>query len=184
MCFFLAMCGETPTEHLERRMKCNSQSVRDRVQAQAQAIVRMNRRRQWLSRTRLHPREYEGACVRVRAPRPPQINRLAHGLGDRDKAVIGASVAVLALDFLALQPATPRGIHDSEQSAGVASPGQAEELARPQGAETGNQEDRAVTNDVKTSQQLSVHLDGKNRLVGLFDLGNDGLARDISLQDL
>ena len=63
----------------------------------------MNRRRQWLSRTRLHPREHEGIGVRVRTPRPPQVNRLAHGLGDRDKAVIGASVAVLAFDFLALQ---------------------------------------------------------------------------------
>jgi len=32
---------------------------------------------------------------------------MAHGLGDRDKAVIGATIAVLALNFLALQPATP-----------------------------------------------------------------------------
>src|SRR5271157_1220015 len=109
----------------------------------------MNRRRQCLSRTRLHPREHKGAWIRVRAPRPPQVNGLAHGLGDRYKAVIGASVAVLALDFLALEPPTPRSIHDSEQSAGVASPSQAKELARPQGAETGNQEDGAVTNAVK-----------------------------------
>jgi len=94
-------------------MKWNSQSVSDRLQAQAQPIVRVNRRRQWLSRTCLHPREHEGACVRVRAPRRPQVNRLAHGLGDRDQAVIGASIAVLALDFLAPQPPTPRAIHDT-----------------------------------------------------------------------
>ena len=50
-----------------------------------------------------------------------------------------------------------------------------------EGAETGIQEDRAVTDAAKTSQQLCIHLDGKNRLVGLFDLGNDGLASDISL---
>lgn len=144
----------------------------------------MNRRRQRLSGTRLHRREHKGIGVRVRAPRPPQVNRLAHRLWDRDKPVIGTPVAVLAFDFFALQPATPRGIHDSEDIAGVASPSQTEEFARPQGAETGNQKDGAVTDAVETGQQLGVHLDGKNRLVGFLDLGNDGLARDISLQDL
>src|SRR5258708_14049208 len=72
VCFLLAMRGEASPEHLKRRMKCHSQSVRDRVQAEAQPIVRMNRHREWLSCTRLHPREHEGMDVRVRAPRPPQ----------------------------------------------------------------------------------------------------------------
>lgn len=75
---------------------------------QAQPIVWMDRCRQYLSRTRLHPREHEGIGIgiRIRTSRPPQVNRLAHGLGDRDKPVIGTSVAVLAFDFLALQPTT------------------------------------------------------------------------------
>jgi hypothetical protein len=98
-----------------------------------------------------------------------------------DKPVTGAAVAVLALDFLALQLATPRSIHDSEHITGVAPPSQAEKLAWPQGAETSNQENGTVADAVKTGQQLSVHLDGKNRLIGLLDLGNDGLASDISL---
>ena len=40
MCFFLAMGGEAPPEDLKRRMKCNAEQVRDRVQAQAQPIIR------------------------------------------------------------------------------------------------------------------------------------------------
>jgi hypothetical protein len=34
VCFFLAMRGESPPEHLKRRMKYNFESVRDRIQAQ------------------------------------------------------------------------------------------------------------------------------------------------------
>jgi hypothetical protein len=60
----------------------------------------------------------------------------------------------------------------------------AEELAWPEGTEARDQEDGAVSDAVKTCQQLGVHLDGKNRLFGLLNLGNDGLASDISLQDL
>src|SRR5215469_13370720 len=151
---------------------------------QAEPIVWMNGSRQWLSCARLHPWEHEGIGIRVRTLRPPQVNRVADGLGDRDKAVIGATIAVLAFDFLALQPTTPRAIDDREYTAAVASPSQAEEFTRPEGTEARDQEDGAVAYPVKTSQQLSVHLDRKNRLVGLLDLGNDSLASDISLQDL
>ena len=124
----------------------------------------MNGRRQWLSRTRLHPREHEGIGIRVRTPRPPQVDRLAHGLRDCDKTVIGAPIAVLALNFLA--SATPRGIDDREYTAAVASPSQAEEFTRPEGAEARDQEDGAVPDAVKTRQQLGLHLNGKNRLFG------------------
>ena len=34
VCFFLALRGEVPPEHLKRRMKYNFESVRDRIQAQ------------------------------------------------------------------------------------------------------------------------------------------------------
>jgi hypothetical protein len=61
-------------------------------------------------------------------------------------------VTILAFDFLAQQPATPRGIHDREYIAGVASPSQAEKLARSQRAETRHQEDGAVTDVVKARQ--------------------------------
>jgi len=105
-------------------------------------------------------------------------------LWDRDKAVIGATIAVLALNFLALQPATPRGIDDREYTTAVASPSQAEEFTRSQGAEARDQEDGAVPDAVKTCQQLGVHVHRKNRLVGLFDLGNEGLASDVSLNNL
>src|SRR5260370_36540012 len=91
-----------------------------------------------LSRMILLSRKDGGVGVWLGCPRPPQVNRLAHGLGDRDKAVIAASVAVFALDFLALQPATPRCVHDSEHIAVVASPSQAEELTRSESAETCN----------------------------------------------
>src|SRR5690348_6294382 len=174
------MRGETPAKHLKRWVKCNLQFFRDRVQTQAQPIVWMNGRRQWLSCTRLHPWKHEGISIRVRTVRPPQVNRLAYGLGNRDKAVIGATIAVLALDFLALQPTTPRRVDDREYTAAVASPSQAEQLARPESAEARDQEDGAVPDAVKTCQQLGVHLDGKNRLIRLLNLGNDGLAGDIS----
>jgi len=73
---------------------------------------------------------------------------MAHGLGDRDKAVIGATIAVLALDFLALQLATLRGIHDREHIAVVASPSEAEEFTRLEGAEARDQEGGAVPDAV------------------------------------
>src|SRR5262245_20499713 len=94
VCLPLAMRREAPAEHLKGRVKCDLQFFRDRVQTQAQPIVWMNRCRQWPSCTRLHPWEHEGISVRVRTPLPPQVNRLTHGLGDRDKAVIGASVTM------------------------------------------------------------------------------------------
>ena len=47
------------------------------------------------------------SCSRLHRLRPSQVDPLTPRLGDRDKAVIGASIAVLASDFLALGlPAT------------------------------------------------------------------------------
>ena len=81
--FFLTMRGEAPPEHLKRGMKCNSESVRDRVQAQAQPIVRMNGVASGL-RARACIPEHEGFGPGS-GTSPATINRLAHGSGNRDK---------------------------------------------------------------------------------------------------
>ena len=62
------------------------------------------------------------------------------------------------------------------------SPSQGKQFAWTQSTEAANQEDGAVANVLDASQQLRVHLDGKDIFVALFDFRNYGFASDIFLQ--
>jgi hypothetical protein len=64
------------------------------------------------------------------------------GSGFRARACIPGNMRacrVSSLDFLALQPATPHGIHHDEHIACVASLRQTEDFARPHGQKIGDQ---------------------------------------------
>jgi len=127
-------------------------------------------------RGRLHPREHEGAASGFGHVARHKSIAFAR-LGDRDKAVIGASVAVLALEFSALQPSRARGIHDSEQIAGAATPSQAESSLDRKAQKQAIRKMARSRMPSRPASSLAYISTGRTGLVGLLDLGNDGLAR-------
>ena len=119
------------------------------------------------SRTLYPIRRWPGACFRNRNP-----------------AVIGAPIAVLAFDLFRLKLSAPSRVHDLKRRALVGAPGQPEDFAGAERTERGDEKDGAVAGRPKTGQQFDIPLYRQNRFFAFLDLRDHGLARHVAFENI
>src|SRR5437588_9931462 len=119
-------------------------------QAQPQPIIRKHGLIQRLAPAPPDSGKHE--CVLLGAPAlsTPFVDRPAHCFRNRNPAVIGAPVAVLAFDLFRLKLAAPSRVHDLIRRALVRARCQPEALAGAERTERGDEEDGAVAGRPKT----------------------------------